>query len=128
MSWLHESEFTNPLRQSRWSHSPAPLPVITQLALLLTHPDPPLELLECAKDFAKRHLLAQQNSSIPTDVSQMIYLAAIAVAFVRWRVMITALDRASLCRGLLWAMTQPWIEPPIKHCLAECLTRLHHAP
>lgn len=128
MSWLHESEFTSPLRHSRLSHTPAPSQAITHLAMLLAHPDPPLELLKCAKDFAKRHLLAKSANSMPSDVSQMIYLAAIAAAFVRWQVMITNLDRASLCRGLLWASTQPWIEASIKRCLAECLTQINHAP
>lgn len=127
MSWLHESDFADPLRQARVIRTPQQSQVIAQLALLLNHPDPPLELLECAKDFAKRHLLAHQFSPIPKHVSQTIYLAAIAVAFVRWQVMITNLDRASLSQGLFWAIAQPWIEAPIKHCLADCLKQINRA-
>jgi hypothetical protein len=82
-------------------------PPIATLRDLLTHPNPPLSLLESAKNFAKL-CLDQPNKHLPPDVATALYYACIASALLCYRKKITSLSDAELCSGLEWLEAQDW--------------------
>src|SRR5271166_6037286 len=57
---------------------------------LFQHPQPPLELLELVKEFAKMHR-DQAESVIPNEVATVLYYLSIAAAFVHRGKRITSL-------------------------------------
>jgi len=75
---------------------------------LLEHPDPPLELLELAKEFAKR-CLGSPHSAIPQDVARVMYFAGIAAALGHCGRRITSLSDESIANGIRWALAKDWL-------------------
>jgi hypothetical protein len=90
---------------------------------LFLHPVPPIELLTLTKDFAKGNM-EQPDSSLPNDVAAVLYYASIAAAFVRLDRRISQLGDAEFKRGLEWAKSKAWVEPPIQRLLDEALQKL----
>jgi hypothetical protein len=84
---------------------------------LLSHPRPPLELLEISKEFAKTQM-AMPESSWPVPVSHVLYLATICVAKLRCGATITQLDDASQIAAIEWAIEQPWVSETLR-CLFD---------
>ncbi len=80
---------------------------------LLTDPDPPLEMLDMIRRFAKRSR-TQGSEGMPEEVATVLYYAAIAAARLRHRVSISKLDDAALGSGLDWALRQSWMAEPLR--------------
>jgi len=101
--------------------------LIKSFADLLWHPNPPVELLELTKDFAKacgRH----PDSPLPPEAADILYLASIVVARMRCRKRITTLDDASLRQGLGRAIGQAWLDERTRALLQEGLVYLASNP
>ena len=83
---------------------------------LLKHPEPPLELLELTKQFAKR-CRSNPDGPLPDDVATVLYLAAIAAAMVRLGARITKLNNEGMQHGLRWALGQTWLDASLPDLL-----------
>jgi hypothetical protein len=90
---------------------------------LLTHPNPPLELLQMTRRFAKAHQ-AHPASPLPPQIAGLFYYASIVAARLRCQVRISKLDDAELCRGLRACLAYTWLEDPLRSLLQEGLTFL----
>jgi len=85
---------------------------------LLEHPDPPLELLELTKQFAKR-CRSNPEGPLPDDIATVLYLAAIAAAMTRCGSRITKLSDEGMGHGLRWALRQPWLDRSLRELLGQ---------
>src|SRR5262249_55179481 len=74
-------------------------PQIESLGDLLTHPNPPLDLLEAVKRWARRTIRGRNRSTASSEVASFIYFAAIAAALVRHNCRISKSDNVTLCLG-----------------------------
>ena len=91
---------------------------------LLAHPNPPVELLQVTKDFAKACRLSP-HSSLPHEIASVLYFASIAAALVRCRRRITGLSNADLADGLNWVLARPWLDAPTRTLIEESLPLLN---
>lgn len=91
---------------------------IRNLGELFLHPQPPLDLLEQAKEFAKANR-KHPDGPLPADVSTVIYFAAIVVALLRCGKRITKLDDRALRDGIAWVVMQPWVDSQIRALFVE---------
>jgi hypothetical protein len=84
---------------------------------LFRHPDPPIELLEYAKQYAKatRH----HPDSPLQKISTVIYYSAIVAALMRRNQRITGLDDGALLFGVDWVLEQTWIDPATRKLFEE---------
>lgn len=90
---------------------------------LLAHPNPPVELLQVTKDFAKACRLSP-HSSLPQEIASVLYFASIAAALVRCRRRITGLSNDALAEGLNWVLARPWLDAPTRALIEESLQLL----
>ena len=75
---------------------------------LLLHPQPPVELLNLVKQFAKG-CRSQPDGPLPHEVATVLYLAAIAAARRNCHQRISTLDDAAWQRAVDWALAQSWL-------------------
>ena len=85
---------------------------------LFCHPHPSVELLELAKRFAKR-CRNQADSPLPDELSTLLYLLAITIAWTKCGRHISRLDHQALQYGLDWALDRPWLDRTTRALLAE---------
>ncbi len=85
---------------------------------ILRHPRPPVALLKLMKDFAKACRISP-DSSIPREVSTVLYLASIVAAMTKCSRRITKLDRAALGKSVQWALAQPWLDETTRALFLE---------
>jgi hypothetical protein len=85
---------------------------------LLHHPNPPVELLQITKQFAKSCRLSP-GSPIPRDIASVLYFASIGVALLRCRRRITGLSDDEVRQGLDWVLSLPWVDEPTRLLLRE---------
>ncbi len=90
---------------------------------LLAHPQPPLELLNMVKRFAKRARGAA-DKLLPEEVATVLYFAVIAIGVIRCGVLISRTDREKLHQGLVWAAGQDWVDRPLRTVLEKAATSL----
>jgi hypothetical protein len=83
----------------------------------------PLALLEETKSFAKLNY-GHPESSLPPEVSLVLYFAAIASAEANCRARISRLDDAALRAGYHWALGQTWLDPRLSDLFSRAQTRL----
>ena len=98
--------------------SPATQRVLTQTMLgerpsatigcLFKFPNPPVELLELTKRYAK--YMGTEDDLLPKDVAAVLHLCAICVAHVRCCRKITAWDDWTLRGKIRWAHQLPWLD------------------
>jgi len=88
---------------------------------LLTHEQPPLDLLNVVKEFCK---YAEDNESLPPDVAFVLYAAVISIALVGRDERITSADDRSLQTRIKWAGSRDWIDPDTKALFERALGRL----
>jgi hypothetical protein len=91
-------------RRTRSCHPP-----IETLGALFCSPSPPIELLEMAKNFAKA-CKAGGEESLPPEIADVIYCAAIVAALVKCGKRITALDDKALARGITEVLGHSWLD------------------
>lgn len=96
---------------------------LKQFSDLLAHPQPPMELLNTAKRFAKR-AKASADGFLPDEVATVLYFVFIAAGMVRGGAQISRMEREKLQRGLMWAAGQDWVAPPIKSVVEEAVMSL----
>jgi RNA polymerase sigma-70 factor (ECF subfamily) len=108
----------------------APLPVApgagaasSGFGELLARADPPLELLEGAKDFAKQNR-TDPESSLPPAVATVLYYACIAAALVRCGRRISRHDEGTLRQGFRWSCERPWANEALRGLFCEGLRAL----
>jgi hypothetical protein len=87
---------------------------------LLTAPDPPLEMLDLIRRFAKRSR-TQASGELPDEVATALYYAAIAAARLRHGASVSKLDAKALQEGMTWGLEQTWLTEPLRELFAETL-------
>jgi len=88
---------------------------------LLDDPQPPVELLQIVKEFAKSQS-AGGEPLLPKPIGSALYYAAIATARLRCGGQrISALDDAELRRGVEWAVQQAWLDEGTRQLFAQAL-------
>ena len=87
---------------------------------LLSHPNPPVELLRMTKQFAKKHLISPENTLLPHEIANVLYYASIAAARLRCRRRISKLPDSDLRDGLDWCLSRTWLDPTTQRLLKEC--------
>ncbi len=90
---------------------------------LFRHPNPPVELLEVTKDFAKLNL-DHADSVLPNEIASVLYYTSIAVALVRLDTRISQLKNADLRRGLIWVKEQAWIDEDTRVLMDKTIEKL----
>ncbi len=100
----------------------APAPAAT-FGELLRNPEPGLELLRLAKQFAKRHG-SRPGSLLPREVALVLYYALIAAALLRCRKRITSLSESALRTGFSWTLKQAWLDDDTRGLVHAALATL----
>ena len=85
---------------------------------LLQRPNPPVELLELTKEFAKRNR-NDPDSALPPKVATILYFASIAAALLRCGRRISTLEDSALIEGFEWAQNQEWVDEPTRRLLQQ---------
>ncbi len=93
-------------------------PPVRTFGDLFSHAQPPRELLDLVKDFAKK-CRSDPEGPLPDDVAAVLYLAAIAAARTRRGERITRLADEGLRHGMGWAVRQTWLDPGTRGLLEE---------
>ena len=106
------SEVAHELRQA------APESPLMTLGELLQHPQPPLEVLNLVKRFAKICRGDEQNP-LPSEIVIFLYYASITAARARLGTSISQLPHESLEQGLSWLDQQPWMAAEMRPLLQE---------
>ena len=87
---------------------------------LLHHRQPPLELLELTKRFAK-DCRKHPDGSLPDEIATALYFLSIAAAIVKCGRRITGMDDQSLAYSLDWTLKQAWLDEPLGELLQAAL-------
>ncbi|NLX96012.1 MAG: hypothetical protein GXY83_07540 [Rhodopirellula sp.] len=102
-----------PVRLPNSSASQIPLVTFRDL---FHHPEPPVELLDLTKRFAKR-CRTSPDAVLPVEIATLLYFLAIAVARFRLTQQISGLDDESLRGGICWSLEQPWLDDETRKLL-----------
>lgn len=90
---------------------------------LLSQPNPPIELLRRAKDFAKIRR-NQPELGLPVEIATAIYFAAIAAALVHLGTRISELSDPHLVDGFDWCRKRPWMDGALRSLMDAAATRV----
>lgn len=85
---------------------------------LLHHPQPPVELLELTKEYAKA-CIRQPESPLPEDVAKVLYYGSIIVARNRCGRRISTLKDEELDKAVRWVLAQPWLDESTRSVFEE---------
>lgn len=102
------------------------VPPIRTFRDLLHHANPPVELLELTKRFAKQ-CAGRDNAPLPEAIATLLYTLSICVGLTRCGCRITEMDDRQLRERIDWALAQPWIDQTTSNRLNECLQSLDTA-
>jgi len=89
---------------------------------LLGHPNPPVELLEMVKEYAKA-LSRHPASPLPREIAMALYYAAIVVAHLRCGKRISKLKDQEIRAGLERIAARPWMTGDLRKLFEEGLDR-----
>ena len=98
-------------------------PPIVTFGDLLHHGEPPADLLELTKNFAKS-CRTNRNAPLPDEISTVLYFLSIVVALTKCDRRITRMDDASLRYSLDWTLRQPWLDDATRALLRQGQERL----
>ena len=90
---------------------------------LLHGPGLEAEGLGLLKDFAKLNR-DHPGSALPPDLATVLYLAAIAAAFVRLDRRLSSLSDEALKLGWQWAASRPWLDEGTRSLMSSAVTKL----
>ena len=90
---------------------------------LFRHRNPPLELLQVTKEFAKLNL-DHPESVLPHEIATALYYASIAAALVRLDTRISQLKDSDLRRGLSWVRDQAWVDSETRILIEQAAEKL----
>jgi hypothetical protein len=93
-------------------------PALQSFQDLFQHPNPPMELLELTKEFAKKNE-NQPDSALPQQVAMVFYFASVAAALARCGRRISSLRDGALLAGFEWARTRQWVDEPTRRLMQE---------
>jgi hypothetical protein len=93
-------------------------PAIETFADLFAHNQPPLELLDATREFAKGCRVDGQ-SRVPAEIATVLYFASIVAARVKLDTRISSLDDNTLAYGLDWALDQAWLAETLRRLLGQ---------
>jgi hypothetical protein len=111
------------LRELNFAAHPESARPLQSFRDLLSHPSPPLRLLELTKQFAKACRNDPQGP-LPDEIATVLYFSSIVVAMTRCGQRITKMDDRSLEFSLNWALRQPWLDQATRQILLEGLSSL----
>jgi hypothetical protein len=97
--------------------------LLSSFADLFNHPNPPIQLLQMVKDFAKTNL-DHPESGLPREIATALYYASIAAALVRLDKRISQLPDEDLRKGLRLTREQAWLDERTKSLLEEALKKV----
>jgi hypothetical protein len=89
---------------------------------LLVHADPPEDLLNLVKQFAKAHL-SSGASPLPREVAQVLYFGAIVSGLLQGYRAISSLSPGEVRRGAEWAMRLPWMDEDMLRLFKRYINR-----
>lgn len=92
---------------------------------LLNHPNPPLNLLQLVKGFAKG-AGSRQDAPLSRDIAAVLYLATIAAALVRCKEKITRMDNDAMNDRFQWVLRHEWIDPATRQLFEEAAAQTGH--
>ena len=87
-------------------------PSIYSFGDLLTHPHPPVALLQYTKDYAKA-CRDDQACPLPASISSTLYYACLAAAQLRCHQCLTSMPSDDVARGFDWTLRQEWMHPDL---------------
>jgi hypothetical protein len=90
---------------------------------LLHHRQPPVDVLEAVKNFAKSNI-GQTGDALPVEIARVLYFVSIAVALAKCGRRITELDDEQLRRGFAWSIKQDWVDDQTRGLLKGGLDRV----
>jgi len=92
-------------------------------AELFHHPQPPLEVLKLAKEFAKQTLRDCEEGQL-RELASAVYYASYAGALIHHGQCIGSMSENELRPGFNWALRQDWIDEQTKKLISTALLRL----
>ena len=87
---------------------------------LIAHPNPPVELLKLAKEFAK-HTLKHSEDAQLKEIASALYYASYAAGIVRCGKKIGSMEDDELTPGFKWALKQAWLDDQTKRLVSEAI-------
>ena len=100
---------------SNWGGEP-----LTKVSDLWTHPNPPLELLQAIKRFAKRQGKEQEaRVSYPREICITLYNASIATVWLRMDTRITRDSPERILQRLPIVLSLPWLDRLVRSLLEQ---------
>ena len=93
-------------------------PPIQSFRDLFEHPQPPIELLDLTRRFAKA-CRSRGGSPLPAGIATILYLASIATAMIKRRHRLTALTDEALFNAFDWAFEQSWLDESTRRLLRQ---------
>lgn len=96
---------------------------VKNLAMLLHHAQPPLELLNLTKRFGKS-CWNDPDNPVSREIAIMLYYLSIGVADLRYGKPLSTLGRDELIKGLQWCELQEWVDEETLGLLKETLNHL----
>jgi hypothetical protein len=87
---------------------------------LFGHVQPPLGLLRQIKEYAKVHR-EHPLSSLPSEVTTVLYYTSIVVARLRLGESITALEDSAVRLGVEWVLGRDWVTDDLRELMIEAL-------
>lgn len=91
---------------------------------LLSHPQPPVRLLELLKNYAKSCRNDADAPALPLKVATVLYYASIMLARVRCHQRITRMSDLEILEGVDWAIGLPWLPSALRATFDECRSAL----
>ena len=98
-------------------------PPIATFGDLLHHGEPPADVLELTKNFAKS-CRANRHAPLPDEISTVLYFLSIVVALTKCDRRITGMDDATLRYSLDWTLRQSWLDDATRALLQQGRERL----
>jgi len=93
-------------------------PPIRSFRELFEHPQPPIELLDLTRQFAKA-CRSQGDSPLPAEIATILYLASIATAMIKRDHRLTSLANEALRNGFDWALDRGWLDESTRRLLQQ---------
>jgi hypothetical protein len=126
--WLHQ--MATPLEIELGTITPAPASGVQEGPFsgktfrdLLSHPEPPLRLLEMTKEFSKRTLKESDDKQLK-EIASGLYYASYAAALTRCGRSLGSLKDHHLVAGFSWALERPWLDEQTRTLITQAVKQV----